>query len=68
MHIILLLVLSWYITNYVMSPISRKCVFLLDPTVECLSFNVFIDVCAEFDSRRLFLCSSADSLHFLCAY
>ena len=33
---------------------ASKCVLLLVPTVECLSFTVQNDVCAEFNVRRLF--------------
>ena len=47
------------------SPSTQKYVFLLLPTVGCLSFTVQNDVCAEFNTRRLF--SSAEGGNFLCA-
>ena len=49
------------------SPSTRNCVFLLVPTVECLSITVQNDACAEFDTKRLFSHSSAESGKFLCA-
>ncbi len=48
-------------------PSTQKSVFLL-PTVECWSFTVQNNVCAEFDTRRLFSHSSAESGKFLCAH
>ena len=36
------------------SPSTQKYVFLLVPPVECLSFTEQIDICAVFETRRLF--------------
>ena len=50
------------------SSFSKKCVFLLVTSVRCLTFTVQNDVCPEFDTRRLFSYSSAESGKFLGAH
>ena len=44
---------------------TQKCVLLTVPSAGCLSFTVQNDVCAEFDTGRLFSKSSAEGGKFL---
>lgn len=61
MHIILLLVLSWYITNYVVSPHQSKMCF------SSWSYSWMFELHCVYSCVQS-LTPSADSLHFLCAY
>ena len=45
-----------------------KCGLLIVSSLECLSLAVQNDVCAEFDTRKLFSHVSAERGKFLCAY
>ena len=40
---------------FLMSPFTHKVVPLIFPSLRCLTFTVQNDVCAEFDTKRLFL-------------
>ncbi len=42
-----------------LSPL-KKLIFLIVPSLRCLSFSVQNDVCAVFDTRRLFSHSAAE--------
>ena len=61
---------KYLFTNVILivkSPLLLKNVFLLVPTVGCLSFTQQKDVCGEFDTRMLFLHSSAELKVSLCS-
>lgn len=51
-------------------PSARQCVCCVVPAplLECLSFTLQEDVCAEFDTKRFFSCSSAKRRKLLCAH